>query len=76
MIGDRVRKARLQITPAVSQEDIAGRLARHGVLLDRSAISRIENRERYVMDYEALALAKALKVSVAWLYAEEIRGSH
>ena len=38
--------------------------------IDRSGISKIESFERYVMDYEAAALAKALRVSVAWLYGE------
>lgn len=71
IIGFRVRKARLQIAPPVSQDDLAGRLARRGVVMDRSAISRIENRTRYIMDYEAKALAQSLKVSVAWLYSEE-----
>jgi hypothetical protein len=56
--------------PAVSQDDLAGRLAALGVSLDRSAISRIENQSRYVMDYEAAAIARALKVSVAWLFGE------
>jgi hypothetical protein len=32
------------------------------ILLDRSAISRIENPSRYVMDHEAVAIARALKV--------------
>jgi hypothetical protein len=41
-----------------------------GILLDRTAISRIESQARYVMDYEAAAIARALKVSVAWLYGE------
>jgi transcriptional regulator with XRE-family HTH domain len=39
-----------------------------GIVLDRSAIARIENGERYVLDYEADGLATALKVSVAELY--------
>ena len=51
--------------------DLAGRLARQGVTIDRSGISEIESFERYVMDYEAAALAKALRVTVAWLYGEE-----
>ncbi len=68
MIGQRVREARLKMNPPLSQEDLAGRLAAHGVLLDRSAVSRIESSERYVMDYEAAALAKALKVPVGWLF--------
>jgi ribosome-binding protein aMBF1 (putative translation factor) len=67
-IGKRVREARLRAEPAISQEDLAGRLAAQGITLDRSAISRIEGSERYVMDFEAKALADALKVSVAWLF--------
>lgn len=67
-IGPRVREARLKAKPRISQDDLAGRLAAKGVLLDRSAISRIESQERYVMDYEAAALAECLKVSIAWLF--------
>jgi hypothetical protein len=70
VIGARVRRARLKATPPISQDDLAGRAAAHGVTLDRSAISRIEGQARYVMDYEAQALAKSLKVSVAWLFGE------
>lgn len=70
MIGKRVREARLKCSPPVSQEDLAGKLAVNGVLLDRSAISRIENESRYVMDYEAAALAQSLKVTVGWLFGE------
>ena len=70
LVGARVRKARYQLEPKVSQDDLSGRLARQGVTIDRSGISKIESFERYVMDYEAAALAKALRVSVAWLYGE------
>ena len=70
IIGQRVREARLKANPSVSQDDLAGRLAAQGVLLDRTAISRIENQDRYVMDYEAAALAIALRVTVAWLFGE------
>jgi transcriptional regulator with XRE-family HTH domain len=45
-------------------------LAAQGILVDRSAISRIENADRYVMDYEVAAIASALKVPVAWLFGE------
>jgi len=68
VIGGRVKEARLRLKPAVTQDDLAGRLSARGVSLDRSAISRIESHERYVMDYEALAIASALKVSIAWLF--------
>jgi len=70
IIGARVREARLKRKPAVSQDDLAGRLAGQGVVMDRTAVSRIENQSRYAMDYEAAAIARALKVSVAWLFGE------
>lgn len=57
--------------PDVSQFDLAGRLAKLGIDMDRPTITRIENGERYLRDYEIQAIAKALKVSVAWLFGEE-----
>lgn len=71
IVGPFVRRARLRLRPAVSQDDLAGRLAGLGVVITQTGISKIENQERYVMDYEAEALAKALKVSIAWLYGCE-----
>lgn len=71
IIGNRVRLARVRLTPAVSQEDLAGRLAGIGITITQTSISKLESRQRYVMDYEAVALGKALKVTVAWLYGEQ-----
>ena len=68
VIGVRVRKARLAMHPAVSQEDLSGRLARAGVTMTQTSISKLENRERYVMDYEVQALAKILKVEIGQLF--------
>ena len=70
VIGERVRLARLAMRPRVSQEDLSGRLAAKGIQITQTGISKLENRQRYVMDYEALAIAKALRVSVSWLYGE------
>ncbi len=56
--------------PKVSQDDLARKMARLGVEINQAAISRIENRTRIVMDFEALALAKALNKTVSWLYGE------
>jgi hypothetical protein len=39
--------------------------------MTQTSISKLENRERAVLDYEAQALAKILKVGIAWLYGEE-----
>jgi ribosome-binding protein aMBF1 (putative translation factor) len=74
IVGDRVRLARVAMNPRVSQDDLAGRLARLGVQVNQAVISKIESRSRIVMDYEAKALAKALKVSIAWLYGENVNG--
>ena len=70
VIGERVRLARLAMHPPVSQEDLSGRLAARGVQITQTGVSKLENRQRYVMDYEAAAIAKALKVSVSWLYGD------
>ena len=59
------------MVPEVSQEDLCGRLARHGIQLTQASLSKLENRQRYAMDYEVAALAKVLKVSIGWLFAED-----
>ena len=69
IVGPRVRQARLRANPSISQEDLSGRLAALGIAITQTGISKIENQDRYVMDYEAAAMAKALRVSVEWLYA-------
>ena len=66
-----MRLARLAMKPRVSQEDLSGKLARLGIQITQTGVSKIENRTRYIMDYEAAALAIVLKVSVAWLYGEK-----
>ena len=71
IIGRRIREARLKGKPPISQDDLAGRLAAKGIVLDQTAISRIEQQDRYLMDYEVAAIAKCLKVSVAWLHGEK-----
>ena len=68
IVGDRVRLARLALKPKTSQEDLCGRLASRGIQITQAGISKLESRNRYVMDYEVLALSKVLKVSVEWLY--------
>lgn len=71
IIGSKVRIARRRLHPPLSQEDLSGRLAARGITIDRSGISKVENGDRYLMDYEILALAKCLNVPVGWLFGEE-----
>jgi transcriptional regulator with XRE-family HTH domain len=67
IIGPRVRKARNEAKPPITQEDLAARLQLKGIKIDQAMISRIEKGERLVTDYEVKAIAKALKVSAGWL---------
>ncbi len=69
-IGPRVQQTHLRCSPAASEEDLAGRLAAQGIDIDRSAISRIENRTRYLMDYAISAIAPSLSVTVGRLFGE------
>ena len=62
--GQRIRAARLFHQPPLSQADLARCVAKRGVHLDQAAISRIENRSRNVSDYELIALARCLGLSV------------
>ncbi len=68
IVGTNVRKIRLAQKVSVSQQDLAGRLAALGISIDRSAIARIERGDRYVLDYEAAAIARAFRVQVTELF--------
>ena len=50
-----------------TQTDLAAKLQIENVLVEQKAISRMEIGERLIADYELLALAKTLRVSVTWL---------
>lgn len=70
VVGPRIRQARRLATPRVSQVDLAARLQVLGLRIDQSAVSKIEQGLRPVLDIEVVALATALKVSAAWLLGE------
>ena len=70
IIGERVRLARERAKPLISQADLAARLQVEGLRLERVTISKIETGYREVTDVEAVAIAKALGVTVAWLMNE------
>jgi transcriptional regulator with XRE-family HTH domain len=56
--------------PEMSQADLAAKLTVRGVAVDRPTITRIENGKRFLRDFEIRAIARALRVSVAWLFRE------
>ena len=75
VIGERVRLARERAKPRITQADLAARLQIEGLRLERVAISKIETGYREVTDVEAIAIAKALGVTISWLLggSEEIK---
>ncbi len=70
IVGLRVRQTRRIANPHITQLDLVARLQLGGLSIDQSALSKLENGQRPVTDIEVAALAKALKVSVAWLLGE------
>ncbi len=67
LIGDRVKEARAAATPPLTQEQLSKKLAKLGVSIDRAGVAKIETGIRGVLDFELVALAKALGVKVTWL---------
>ena len=70
IVGERVRQARKATRPPITQTDLVARLQVLGMQIDQSGLSKIESGRRPVMDFEVIALARALNVSVAWLLEE------
>ena len=65
--GVRIRKERER--SKLSQEQLAARLQLEGINLNQKAISRIENGERVLADYELRGMAHVLNLDVrALLY--------
>ena len=62
IFGPTLFEVRKNATPPITQDELSARLATKGLALDRSAISRIEKQERYLMDYELVAICNALRV--------------
>jgi HTH-type transcriptional regulator, cell division transcriptional repressor len=67
LIGERVKQARSAVQPSLTQEQLSQKLSKLGVSIDRAGIAKIETGIRGVLDFELVALAKALDVKVSWL---------
>ena len=65
VIASRVRKERLALD--LTQDELSGRMAKRQVFIDRVAITKVENGQRCVFDFELRAFAEALKIDVKWL---------
>lgn len=71
LIGERLKIARNKIKPKVTQLDLLARLEVRGILLEKTAISKIEAKTRPVTDIELVEIAGALGVSILWLLGKE-----
>lgn len=69
-----MRQARLAFDPALTQDQLAGKLAAKGIALDRVAITKIECGQRCVFDFELPQLSKVLGVDVRWLLGMQMQG--
>jgi transcriptional regulator with XRE-family HTH domain len=67
LVAKRVKEARSKAQPAITQEELSNRLSKLGVSIDRAGVAKIETGIRGVLDFELVAIAKALDVKVTWL---------
>lgn len=67
LVGERVKEARAKAQPPLTQDQLSKKLAKLGVSIDRAGIAKIESGIRGVLDYELVALSRALNVEVGWL---------
>lgn len=67
IIGSRVKEARRKSNPPLTQQDLSAKLGVIGFTIDRVSISKIEAGDRFVPDYEVVALSRILNVSLEWL---------
>ncbi|MHB8061476.1 MAG: helix-turn-helix domain-containing protein [Ruminiclostridium sp.] len=59
------------IVNTLTQFDLSARLGVMGFSIDRVSVSKIESGDRFVPDYEVVAIAKVLEISINWLLTGE-----
>lgn len=66
IIGNNIKKFRKE--QKLSQEYLCARMQTMGYQISRSDISKIENKKKFISDFEVLGFAKALKINIEKLY--------
>lgn len=69
LCGDRVKEARAKMK--MTQSALSAKLQLSGINIERDSLSRIEIGTRFVADYELVALAEILSVTLEWLTKKE-----
>ncbi len=67
VFGPALKRARE--AARLTQDELAARIARNGLAIDRTIISRIENQQRALTDLELLQFCAALRVDVTRLFS-------
>ena len=67
--GHRIEQARR--TMGMKQKELLAQLQVNGVDMNASGLSKLEGQVRHVTDFELVALADILNVSVDWLLGRE-----
>jgi hypothetical protein len=68
VVGPAIRRLRRAARPRITHMDLIARLEILGVPISEPALSKIENQQRAVLDYEVRAFAVALSVPMEKLY--------
>jgi hypothetical protein len=68
VVGPAIRRLRRAARPRITHMDLIARLEILGVPISEPALSKIENQQRAVLDYEVRAFAAALSVPMEKLY--------
>lgn len=71
LVGQNVRAARKQLSPPLTQEQLAAEMEKRGCAVDRFIIMHIESGKRFVADYEVKVLAEILGMSLEEIYREK-----
>ncbi len=71
IIGSKVREYRLEFN--MSQQELSDRLETYAVYICRGSMSRLENHDRTVTDFELKAIAQALNVPIMDLFEQQSR---
>jgi transcriptional regulator with XRE-family HTH domain len=69
LVGSRVELARKN--QGMKQKELLAQLQVSGVDMNASGLSKLEGQVRHVTDYELVALADILSVSVDWLLGRD-----
>ena len=67
IIGENIKRIRKE--KKITQEDLCARMQVMGYQISRSDMSKLENGQKFIADFEVYGFAKALKISILDLFA-------